>query len=53
MQNKMDVKCYMEAVVQNNDRIADLVGIQEYMQDAKRAKVAEDEAMGVNSPRAK
>ena len=49
----MDVKCYMEAVVRNKDRIADLVGIQEYMQEAKRAKVGEDEVMGVNSPRPK
>ena len=53
MQDKLDVKCYMEAVVQNKDRIADLVGIQEYMQDAKRAQVGEDEVMGVNSPRPK
>ena len=53
MQDKMDVKCYMEAVVRNKDRIADLIGIQEYMQDAKRAQVAEDEVMGVNSPRPK
>ena len=50
-QPKLDVLCYMEAVMQHKDRIGDLVSVQEYVEVRKRARVGEDAAMGVNSPR--
>ena len=47
---KMDMRQYMSAVLQHKERIDELVDVQEFMEQRKKARAEAAEAMGMNSP---
>ena len=49
--DKLDILCYMSAVLENKDKLEELVSVKDYVEKRKRARVEADETMGVNSPR--
>ena len=49
--DRLDLLCYMSAVLENKDKLEELVSVKEYVEKRKRARVEADESMGVNSPR--
>ena len=51
--DKLDVLCYMSAVLELKEKIGELIPVKEYVDQRKRARVEEVEALGVNSPRPK
>ena len=48
---KLDIRQYMSAILQHKDRIGDMVGVEEYMEQRKKARKEVEEDRGINSPR--
>lgn len=51
VREKLDVKCYMSALLQSKEEIERLMPVKEYLDQRKRARVEVEASMGVHSSR--